>query len=392
MPWLPIRSPPFTARHDDAVRERYGAAAAAREPALCCPVSYDPRLLEAIPPEVLERDYGCGDPSRHVREGDAVLDLGSGGGKICFIAAQLAGPKGSVVGVDENPAMLSLARGAAPLVAERLGYANVRFVRGRIQDLALDPERLDAWLRRHPVATAEDLWRVEREAERLRREEPLVPDASVDLVLSNCVLNLVADAHKPALFAELSRVLRPGGRIAISDIVCDEPVPASLKSDPELWSGCISGALEERAFLAALERAGFWGLRIDEWSAEPFAVVDGIEFRSLTVTGRKAERGPCVDANEAVVYRGPWRRVEDDDGHVLVRGERAAVCAKTHRVLTSEPYAREIVPIPPRTPVPEGERPVFDCTRTTPRHPREAKGRGFAATRLPGACGEGVCC
>lgn len=383
---------PFEARHDEAVRERYGAAAAAREPALCCPVSYDPRHLEVIPAEVLERDYGCGDPSRHVREGDAVLDLGSGGGKICFIAAQLAGPKGSVVGVDESPAMLALARGAAPVVAERLGYANVRFLRGRIQDLALDPERLDAWLRRHPVTTAEELWRVEREAERLRREEPLVADASVDLVISNCVLNLVADAHKPALFAELFRVLRPGGRIAISDIVSDEPVPARLKDDPELWSGCISGALEERAFLAALERAGFWGLRIDEWNAEPFAAVDGIEFRSLTVTGRKADRGPRLDANEAVVYRGPWRRVEDDDGHVLVRGERSAVCAKTHRVLTSEPYAREVVPIPPRTPVPEDERPLFDRTGSALRDPRETKGSDFAATRLPGACGEESCC
>jgi len=383
---------PFASGHDDAVRRRYGAAAATREPALCCPVSYDPRHLEVIPPEVLERDYGCGDPSRHVREGDAVLDLGSGGGKICFIAAQLAGPKGSVLGIDENPAMLALARAAAPVVAERLGHANVRFARGRIQDLALDPERLDAWLRRHPVTTAEELWRVELEAERLRRDEPLVPDASVDLVLSNCVLNLVADAHKPALFAELFRVLRPGGRIALSDIVCDEPVPAALKADPELWSGCISGALEERVFLAALERAGFWGLRIDEWNAEPFAVVDGIEFRSLTVTGRKADRGPCLDANEAVVYRGPWRRVEDDDGHVLVRGERSAVCAKTHRVLTSEPYAREIVSIPPHTPIPETERPPFDCSRTAPRDPRESKGRDFAQTRLPSDRGGGSCC
>jgi SAM-dependent methyltransferase len=374
------------------VRKRYAAAAATREAALCCPVPYDPRLLAVIPPEVLERDYGCGDPSRWVREGDAVLDLGSGGGKNCFIAAQLAGPEGRVIGVDENPAMLALARRAAPVVAERLGYANVRFVRGRIQDLALDPERLDAWLRGQPVTTAEELWRLEREVSRLRREEPLVADASVDLVISNCVLNLVAEAEKPALFAELFRVLRPGGRIAISDIASDEPVPERLRADPELWSGCISGALEERAFLAALERAGFWGLRIEEWSPEPFAVVEGIEFRSLTLTGRKADREPCLEADEAVVYRGPWRRVEDDDGHVLVRGERAAVCAKTYRVLASEPYAREIVPIPPRVPIPDEERRPFDCARTEPRHPRETKGHGFSETRPPTGCADAGCC
>src|SRR3990172_7537061 len=84
------------------VAERYAAAAREREAALCCPVAYDARYLAAIPPEVLERDYGCGDPSRHVREGDTVLDLGSGGGKICFIAAQIAGHKGHVLGVDLN--------------------------------------------------------------------------------------------------------------------------------------------------------------------------------------------------------------------------------------------------------------------------------------------------
>jgi ubiquinone/menaquinone biosynthesis C-methylase UbiE len=385
-------SAPCAPNHDEAVRARYAAAATRREPALCCPVSYEPRYLEAIPPEVLERDYGCGDPSRYVREGDLVLDLGSGSGKVCFIAAQIAGPKGAVIGVDENPAMLELARRAALRVAERVGYENVRFLRGRIQDLALDPDRLDAWLRSHPVRSAEDLRRLEREAERLRREQPLIADASVDLVVSNCVLNLVAEDRKPALFAELSRVLRPGGRIAISDIVSDEPVPAHLKADPELWSGCVGGALPERELLAALERAGFWGLEIAHWSEEPFAVVEGIEFRSVTLTGRKGDRGPCLEGNHAVVYRGPWHRVEDDDGHVLVRGERAAVCAKTYGVLTSEPYARHVVAVPPRTPVSEPAREPFDCARTQPRHPRETKGLGYAEARRPGACAGPACC
>jgi arsenite methyltransferase len=122
---------------EGAVDARYTAAATRPEAALCCPVSYDPRYLKAIPAEVLERDYGCGDPSRYVREGDVVLDLGSGGGKICFIAAQIAGPKGFVIGVDVNEEMLALARRAAPQVVERIGFANVQFQRGRIQDLAL---------------------------------------------------------------------------------------------------------------------------------------------------------------------------------------------------------------------------------------------------------------
>ena len=89
-----------------AVRERYTKGALAREAALCCPVEYDPRFLKVIPENVLERDYGCGDPSRHVREDDTVLDLGSGAGKVCFIASQIVGPRGRVIGIDANEEML----------------------------------------------------------------------------------------------------------------------------------------------------------------------------------------------------------------------------------------------------------------------------------------------
>jgi arsenite methyltransferase len=184
---------------DNAVRERYSAAARTREAALCCPVDYDPRHLELIPQQVLERDYGCGDPSRYVREGDVVLDLGSGAGKICFIAAQIAGPKGAVIGLDWNEEMLSLARASAPQVAEALGYANVQFRRARIQDLALDLDALDAWLVEHPVRGVAELAALEKASERFRRESTLIADASVDLVVSNCVLNLVRESDRGRL-------------------------------------------------------------------------------------------------------------------------------------------------------------------------------------------------
>ncbi|MGH0032298.1 MAG: methyltransferase domain-containing protein [Myxococcota bacterium] len=371
---------------EEAVRNRYGAAARKREEALCCPIDYDPRHLAAIPQEVLERDYGCGDPSRYVRPGDTVLDLGSGGGKICFIASQLAGKEGRVLGVDLNDDMLALARGAAPQVASRIGYANVEFLRGRIQDLALSVDALDAWLARNPVRSAADAARLEQETRRLRREAPLVPDESVDLVVSNCVLNLVEAEHKPQLVREIFRVLKRGGRIAVSDIVSDEVVPGHLRNDPQLWSGCISGAFHEREILRELEEAGFHGIAIDRWEEEPFQVVEGIEFRSVTITAHKGKQGPCVEANQAVVYRGPFRRVEDDDGHVLERGERVAVCEKTFELFTKEPYAGHFVALPPRTPVPEAERRPFDCARSEPRHPRETKGRDYAVTTAASAC------
>jgi SAM-dependent methyltransferase len=375
---------------DQAVRERYAAAARVRESALCCPVDYDARYLEAIPSEVIERDYGCGDPSRYVDAGDVVLDLGSGGGKICFIASQIVGKEGRVIGVDANAEMLTLARSAAPRVAENIGYANVEFRRGRIQDLALDLDALDGWLWQRPVRGSEELGALEGEQERLRRESPLIADGSVDVVISNCVLNLVRERDKRALFSEIFRVLRVGGRIALSDIVSDEPVPQHLKHDPELWSGCISGAFQEMNLLRELEEAGFHGIALEEWKSEPFAVVDGIEFRSVTVTARKGKQGPCWEGNEAVIYAGPWRRVEDDDGHVLERGVRTAVCEKTFRLLTTAPYEGQTIAVPPRVPVAEDERRGFDCSRTSPRAARETKGQAYQETRAP--CDEERCC
>ena len=158
-----------------AVRDRYSAAARLREAALCCPVDYDARHLSILPDEVLERDYGCGDPSRHVREGDSVLDLGSGGGKICFIASQIVGSNGKVIGVDTNDEMLELARRSSAAVAERVGYENVSFRRGQIQDLALDHDKLGDWLSENPIHCVADLQRLEEEKNRLRRcAEPRV--------------------------------------------------------------------------------------------------------------------------------------------------------------------------------------------------------------------------
>src|SRR5881394_1395505 len=136
------------------VRQRYAAGAKERADKLCCLVDYDSEYLQAIPREVIERDYGCGDPSRHVHEGETVLDLGAGTGKICFIAAQIVGPEGRVIGVDMTDEMLEVARRNTPIVANRLGYANVEFRKGRIQDLGLDLERLDRELKKSPICDA----------------------------------------------------------------------------------------------------------------------------------------------------------------------------------------------------------------------------------------------
>ncbi|MDP2311988.1 MAG: methyltransferase domain-containing protein [Pseudomonadota bacterium] len=373
---------------ESAVRARYSAASMEREAALCCPIDYDPRYLEILPEEVIERDYGCGDPSRYVRANEVVLDLGSGGGKICFIASQIVGPAGRVIGVDMNDDMLELARRSAPVVGERVGYANVEFRRGRIQDLALDLDALDTWLAANPVRTSRDRDALAEHEARQRRDAPMIASGSVDVVVSNCVLNLVDDAAKPELIREIFRVLKVGGRIAISDIVSDEVAPPALRNDPDLWSGCISGAFQEYELLRLLEEAGFHGIEIDKWQAEPWRVVQGIEFRSVTVTAHKGKQGACKEANQAVIYRGPWKQVEDDDGHVFRRGERVAVCAKTFALLTSGPYTGQTIGIEPLAPIAPEDRAAFDCTRTVARHPRETKGLDYDVTRD----GDGACC
>lgn len=379
---------------DAAVRERYGAAAEAAEPALCCPVSYDAKYLEVIPAEIIERDYGCGDPSQYLQPGDDVLDLGSGGGKICYIASQVVGSAGSVVGVDINEQMLALASKYQQEVGEKIGYQNTDFRKGRIQDLKLNMRQFEEFLVENPVNSAADWMAAEEAADRLRVADPLVADDSMDAVVSNCVLNLVKNEDRRQLFAEVFRVLKVGGRAIISDIVSDEEVPPELQNNAELWSGCISGAFQEHKFMEAFEEAGFYGLEIVNRQEEAWAVVEGIEFRSLTVRAWKRADGPCLERRQAVVYNGPWKTVMDDDGQQMYRGERMAVCDKTYHLYGQEPYKSQITQLPPTDPVPLEEATEFDCNKTALRDPAESKKGRSALNLLPGSdcCGDGESC
>lgn len=385
----------MTSATEDAVYQRYASAAKAREEALCCPVEYAADFLAVIPEEIIERDYGCGDPTRFVREADTVVDLGSGGGKLCYILSQIVGARGRVIGVDCNREMLGLARKHQALVAERIGYANVDFRYGLIQDLQLDLDLLGRELALHPVSDPTS-WLALRNVEtQLRRDRPLIAGDSVDCVVSNCVLNLVRQQDRRQLFAEIFRVLKAGGRAAISDIVSDEDVPHHLQENPELWSGCISGAYREDLFLQAFEDTGFHGIEIAKRQADPWRTIEGIEFRSVTVVAYKGKHGPCLERNQAVVYRGPFRKVEDDDQHIFHRGVRTAVCDKTYRLLQRAPYAGLFDAIPPRETIPLAEAAPFDCRRNRVRSPKETKGQGYdKTTESIGPCcsSDGACC
>jgi len=376
-----------------AVFERYGDAAREVEACLCVPVSYNQNLLEVIPQEILERDYGCGDPSRYIRAGETVLDLGSGSGKTCYIISQIVGAEGKVIGVDFNPPMLELARKYQKTIGDKLGYHNVEFRRGKIQDLKTDLEVVDQYLDANPVRSATELARLEAFQDKIRNEQPLIPEESIDVIVSNCVLNLVRPDDKKKLFAEMYRVLKRGGRVVISDIVSDEPVPEHLANDPDLWSACVSGAFLEEDFLRAFEEAKFYGIHIEELRPEAYQTVEGIEFRAVTVTAFKGKEGPCVERNQAVIYRGPWKQVVDDDNHVLPRGVRIAVCEKTFEIYSKPPYQDQFILVPPREEVPREKAGEFDCSRDHIRHPRETKGVEYRVTKISDSiCGPGSNC
>jgi SAM-dependent methyltransferase len=169
-----------------------------------------------LPVEVTGLSLGCGDPITlaSLQPGQSVLDLGSGGGIDCFLAAQRVGPTGSVIGVDMTPSMLEKARSNRA----KVGLQNVEFRLGEIEHL--------------PVA-----------------------DASIDVIISNCVINLSPD--KPQVFREAYRVLRSGGKLAVSDIVTNGPLDQAIKSSLSAWAGCVAGALEVDEYLAGIREAGF---------------------------------------------------------------------------------------------------------------------------------------
>ena len=381
---------------ESTVLERYQEGARQQQPSLCCPTEYEGNYTEILPEEIIAKDYGCGDPTRYVNEGETVVDLGSGAGKNCYILAQKLKESGKIIGVDFNEEMLSLARKYQGEMADKLGYYNTEFVKGKIQDLKLPLDKLQGWLQNNPVTSIDEIGAYEAQCDRLRQQEPLIADNSVDVVISNCVLNLVRPQDKEQLFDEIFRVLKRGGRAVISDIVCDEDPTPKIMNDPDLWSGCIAGAFREDLFLKMFEDAGFYGVEILKREETPWQVIDGVEFRSMTVRAYKGKEGVCLERKQSVVYKGPWKQVIDDDGHVFCRGERMAVCDKTYKIMTSccSPYSKDIIGIEPYENIPLEEAEEFNCKTKAVRHARETKGSEYNLTEQNGddCCSPGECC
>lgn len=205
---------------------------------------YEGTDIAGLPGSVTDAAFGCGNPTAitALKPGETVLDLGSGAGIDCFLAARMVGDSGKVLGVDMTPDMLQLARANAA----KVGATNVEFRLGEIEHL--------------PIA-----------------------DASVDVVISNCVINLAPD--KGQVFREAFRVLRPGGRLQVSDIVWTKPVPESIRNDMEQWAGCIAGAMLEGDYLEEIRSAGFVDVQSNATSLE-----DGRGIASAAVTATRPVR------------------------------------------------------------------------------------------------------
>jgi arsenite methyltransferase len=256
------------------VKEKYGQAArrvAGGGASGCCgdPTSsnlYDVSQAGLIPGEALQASLGCGNPTALARlsPGEIVLDLGSGGGIDVLLSARRVGPGGKAYGLDMTDDMLALARENQ----RKAGIGNVEFLKGEIENIPL-------------------------------------PDGSVDVVISNCVINLSAD--KDRVLAEAFRVLKPGGRFAVSDVVVRGEVPVQVRRNMELWVGCIAGALEETEYRQKLARAGFASIEV-----EPTRIYDVEDARMFL-----AAQG--IDADEIAPL------VEDKFMSAFIRARKPAV-------------------------------------------------------------------
>ena len=304
----------------DDVERYYGetlTSSADLRTSACCPADALPAhlrpIVAEIHPEVLERFYGCGSPLPPALDGATVLDLGCGTGRDVYTASKLVGPAGRVIGVDMTAEQLAVAERHRDFHAELWGHeaSNVEFHHGRIEEL--------------PVA-----------------------DSTVDAVISNCVLNLAAD--KAVVFAEIFRVLKPGGELYFSDVFADRRIAADLAADPVLRGECLGGALYWEDFRRLLNNLGCADARVV--SRSPIAIEDAaveraighVGFSSVTVRAFKLDlEDRCEDYGQVATYRGSIdehpHRFELDDHHSLETGRPMLVCSNTAAMLSATRYA-----------------------------------------------------
>lgn len=295
---------------------------------------------------------------------ETVLLLGLEDQELYGRIGRRVGVHGRVLGVDPEASCVAAARqwelpAGPPWEVRQAAW----------HDLRWDLEQGEAYLRTNPLASLQDLERFEAYRDELRRSRPVVENGSVDVVVAEKVLGRINLDQLASFLAEAYRVLRRGGRMLLGDLLADEDVPARLRRQ-----GNVPSPVREAVLLRAFEEAQFYGTQILQFSPEAVATVEGIEFREALIAAWKGKEGVCLERHQAVIYRGPWRSVTDDDGHTLPRGVRIAVCDKTYQIYARPPYRGDVILIPPREEIPLEDARPFDCSRDVERPAWETKG------------------
>ncbi|NPE28741.1 methyltransferase domain-containing protein [Methanococcoides sp. SA1] len=267
-----------------SVREFYGAAALVAKEDIVNPLAPAQAEADFISDKTKKHSYGCGSPVTDgaPQAGETLVDLGSGSGVECFMASASVGKTGQVYGIDMTDEMLKLAGDSLPEVAERLGYNNVEFRKGFLEQIPLD-------------------------------------SAVADVVISNCVINLSPD--KRMTYQEIFRILKPGGRLVVSDIVTDTAIPATLKNNIRYRGECLGGAMQQEELVAMMEGAGFSAIRFIK--RFPYRQVENMDFFSLTYEAVRPI--DVMDESIDVIYRGPYGAVHTESGILLVKGRRTSI-------------------------------------------------------------------
>jgi arsenite methyltransferase len=306
---------------DNAIQQYYGETLTSQRDlktgACCSPEAMPTYLrdwLRDIPREVTDRFYGCGSPIPAAAAGATVVDLGCGTGRDAFLASRLVGAGGRVIGIDMTPQQLAVAARGVAEHGRITGLDNVEFRLGSIEDLAAAG----------------------------------IADASVDVVISNCVLNLAED--KTRVLAEVFRVLKPGGELFFSDVFADRRIPEALLEDPVLRGECLSGALYFEDFRRTVQTLGCADARVLARSAVPLldpgieAIIGHVRFESVTVRAFKLDlEDRCEDYGQVATYRGSVPHHPHafalDDHHRFETGRPMLVCGNTADMLAKTRYA-----------------------------------------------------
>ena len=318
------------------ILETYSKLAVETKADLCCGVDYRKEFsseeLDHIPDEVLDRNYGCGVPIelRTLGTGKSVLDLGPGFGRDCFVAAPKVGPEGRVFGLDMNNDMLRQAEHYKSKVVSRLGYDNIRFLKGQF-DVQI----------------------------------PLEND-SVDVILSNCVNNLATDKRRA--YSEMFRVLKAGSKLSFADIVSYDLLPVKLQENEKAWADCVAGVLSFQQLTQILNEAGFHGVTLTtqfsykvgtevlkqyfdsgsgdsriRLSSKEREELERVRLYSVLIEAFKPvvdPQGECYWRGQYTLFHGPGvsLQLDDDPDHVFKAGTLKEVCEKTATILKSEPF------------------------------------------------------